>query len=68
MVRKNRLLNSGSGLGFVGSIGSYVRCDANDDSWFCKLTKFTSVIYMIISLIVVAFLIYYLVNTYVLKN
>ena len=67
MVRKNRL-SSSPGLGFVGGVGSFVRCDADDDSWFCNLTKFTSVISMIMSLIMVIFLIYYVVNTFILKN
>jgi len=67
MARKNRL-SSSPGLGFVGGVGSFIRCDADDDSWFCKLTKFTSVITMIISLIMTAYLIYYVVNTFILKN
>jgi len=67
MARKNRLA-SGPGLGFVGGVGSFIRCDTDDDSWFCKLTKFTSVITMIISLIMTAYLIYYVLNTFILKN
>ena len=47
-----------SNLGFFGGVGSMVTCDADDDSFFCQLTKFTSMIHQFISLIGILILIY----------
>lgn len=45
-----------SNFGF--GVGAGVRCDASDDSFFCQLTKFTSIISQFIFLISVLVLVY----------
>tara|TARA_Y100000741_G_scaffold82895_1_gene60869 strand:- start:637 stop:888 length:252 start_codon:yes stop_codon:yes gene_type:complete len=47
-----------SNLGFFGGVGSMVTCDADDESFFCQLTKFTSMIHQFISLIGLLIIIY----------
>ena len=47
-----------SNFGFGAGVGAGVRCDANDDSFFCQLTKFTSIISQFIFLISVLVLVY----------
>ena len=60
----------GGGPGFMlgAGVGSFMTCKSDDDSWFCKLTKFVSVIQMIIFLISIVVIIYMLFNYYVLKR
>ena len=47
-----------SNFGFGAGVGAGVRCDASDDSFFCQLTKFTSIISQFIFLISVLVLVY----------
>ena len=60
----------GGGPGFMlgAGVGSFMTCKSDDDSWFCKLTKFVSVIQMILFLISIVVIIYMLFNYYVLKR
>ena len=68
---KKETSNSGSGGGYLGSVGHFgggamgvVNCDADDDSWYCKLSKFYSGIMMIIMLIGLCIFLYVLYNMY----
>ena len=47
-----------SNLGFFGGVTSGVRCDADDNSFFCQLTKFTSIISQLLFLLGVLVVIY----------
>ena len=47
-----------SNFGFGAGVGAGVRCDASDDSFFCQLTKFTSIISQFIFLMSVLVLVY----------
>ena len=47
-----------SNFGFGAGVGAGVTCDASDDSFFCQLTKFTSIISQFIFLISVLVLVY----------
>ena len=47
-----------SNFGFGAGVGAGVRCDASDDSFFCQLTKFTSMISQFIFLISILVLVY----------
>ena len=47
-----------SNLGFFGGVTSGVRCDADDDSFFCQLTKFTSMITQLLFLLGILVIIY----------
>ena len=64
----NENSNSGGYLGSVGHFGGgamgVVNCDADDDSWYCKLSKFYSGIMMIVMLIGLCILLYVLYNMY----
>lgn len=61
-----------SNLGFFGGVGSYVSCDSDDTSFFCQLSKFTSMIQQFISLIGLLILMYvvykYVVGPSLFKN
>jgi hypothetical protein len=50
------------GSGIFGMFGTTVRCDANDNSMFCTLSKFVNVIIMIIFLCTVFYLLYFAFN------
>ena len=54
--------NTSGGFGglsnFGFGVGAGVRCDASDDSFFCQLTKFTSIISQFIFLFSVLFIVY----------
>ncbi len=56
----NQPSNNGGimGSGIFGMFGTTVRCEANDNSLFCSLSKFVNVIIMIIFLITIFYLIY----------
>lgn len=54
------------GSGIFGGITSGVTCKADDDSWYCSLTKFTSAITQILLLAVIAYLIYFVVTEYII--
>ena len=47
-----------SNFGFGAGVGAGVRCDASDDSFFCQLTKLTSMISQFIFLISILVLVY----------
>lgn len=55
-----------SNLGFFGGVTSGVRCDADDNSFFCQLTKFTSIISQLLFLIGVLVVIYIVGKTIIL--
>lgn len=62
---------NGSGGGYLGSVGHFgggamgvVNCDADDDSWYCKLSKFYSGIMMIVMLIGLCIFLYVLYKMY----
>ena len=69
MVKRGSSVGGG-GPGFMlgAGVGSFMTCKSDDDSWFCKLTKFVSVIQMILFLISIVVIIYMLFNYYVLKR
>jgi hypothetical protein len=50
------------GSGIFGMFGTTVRCDANDNSMFCTLSKFVNVIIMIFFLLGVLYLLYMAFN------
>jgi len=62
----SRMFSGGPSL-FLGG-GSFIMCKSDDNSWFCNLSKFVSVIQMIIFLIVIIILIYTLFKVYILKR
>ena len=62
----SRMFSGGPSL-FLGG-GSFIMCKSDDNSWFCNLSKFVSVIQMIIFLISIVVIIYMLFNYYVLKR
>ena len=49
------------GLGLFGGVGAYVRCSSDDTSFFCQLTKITSILTQIICIGVVCYLIYFFI-------
>ena len=70
MVKRGGAFGGSGGPGFMlgAGVGSFMTCKSDDDSWFCKLTKFVSVIQMILFLISIVVIIYMLFNYYVLKR
>ena len=54
-----------SNFGFLGGVGAGVSCDANDDSFFCQLTKFTSTISQLIFLISILVMVYFAAKVFV---
>jgi len=65
MIRMRGKKSSGNSmtplLGFFGGIGAYVRCSSEDTSFFCTLTKFTSILSQIIFIGVICYLIYFFI-------
>ena len=56
---ENQNTTSGGVLSNFGfGVGAGVRCDANDDSFFCQLTKFTSMISQFIFLLSILYVVY----------
>ena len=59
-------------FGFGGMVGAGVNCKSDDDSFFCSLTKFTSIISQLIYLIMVfgliVFVLFYFVFPFIRKN
>ena len=53
------------GSGVFGHFGSIVKCDAQDDSMFCTLSKMVSIIMMLMFLAFVVYLIYWFYNSFV---
>ena len=62
----------GSGLfqGFIGLFGiqSHVHCDADDHSFYCKLSKFTSGLLQFITLLTIFIIILYFLNIFVFSK
>ena len=56
-----------SSLGFIGGVGAHVGCSSDDTSFFCRLTKVTSILSQLIFLCVIGYLIYFLIKYYFLK-
>jgi hypothetical protein len=48
------------GSGIFGMVGSTVMCKAEDNSWFCSLSKLVSGLMMIIYLLFFVFIVIYL--------
>ena len=46
------------GSGIFGMFGTTVRCDANDNSFFCSVSKLVNLIMMFLFLAIVIYLIY----------
>ena len=51
---------AGAGLGMMSTTGNNVYCPLDNDSFFCQLSRFTSVLSMIIYILVVFALIVYI--------
>jgi hypothetical protein len=56
--------NSGGimGSGIFGMFGSTVHCDANNNSFYCSITKLVNLIFMFILLAIVFYLLYVVFN------
>ena len=50
------------GSGIFGMFGTTVRCDANDNSFFCSVSKLVNLIMMFLFLAIVIYLIYIAFN------
>ena len=66
---KSREINAGGNGGIMGSgifglirLGTTVRCEATDDSYFCQLSKLVNGLIMIILLIAILYLVYFVIN------
>lgn len=64
---KNGSDSSSTSGGYLSSVGHFgggvmgvVNCDADDDSWYCKLSKFYSSVMMIIFLIGLVVALYFI--------
>ena len=44
-------------VGFGFGVGAGVSCDSNDESFFCTLTKITSAVTQIVTLLMIAYFI-----------
>jgi hypothetical protein len=69
MARKggiNNIVNNGGilGSGVFGHFGSIVKCDAQDESMFCTLSKMVSIIMMLMFLAFVVYLIYWFYTSF----
>ena len=67
MVRSNNNNNSPNNGGIMGSgvfgmLGTTVRCDANDNSFFCSVSKLVNLIMMFFFLAMVVYLLYIAFN------
>jgi hypothetical protein len=64
MAKKGGILGSG----VFGHFGSIVKCDAQDESMFCTLSKIVSVIMMLMFLAFVVYLVYWFYNSFMSKT
>ena len=68
--KKSKDIRSGgfdmSNFSFFGGVGAGVSCDANDTSFFCQLTKFTSMISQILFLIGILVMVYFAMRFFIL--
>ena len=72
MVRTRRKKSSEKSmipsLGFFGGVGAHVGCSSDNTSFFCQLTKITSILTQIIFIGIVCYLIYFfIIKPYLLK-
>ena len=62
----NASMNNGNGgimgSGIFGMFGSTVHCDANNNSFYCSITKFVNLIIMFFFLCIVFYLLYIAFN------
>jgi hypothetical protein len=56
MVKRKNALSSMPNIPLSGMVGSFVTCNADNDSWFCSITKFVSLIQMVIFLCIIVYL------------
>jgi len=57
------------GLGFIAGVGAHVGCSSDDTSFFCRLTKFTSIISQLLFLGVIGYVIYlFIIKPYFLNK
>lgn len=69
-LRKNKsniLSSFGRPRLFMG-IGSYVTCKSDSNSFFCSLTKITSIIMQFIILGVICYVVYYIIRYHMLRK
>ena len=52
-------------LGFMAGVGAHVGCDANDNSFFCQLTKFTSIISQLLFLLSIIAMMYFVYKYFI---
>ena len=67
--RNARTTDSNPGLanlGFFGGVTSGVRCDADDDSFLCELTKFTSIITQLVFLISILAMVFFVLRVIIM--
>lgn len=70
-ANKNTNNSNGGYSGTVGNISGgvmgVVRCDADDDSWYCKLSKYYSAMMMVVSTIGILLVLFYIYVTFIRK-
>ncbi len=70
-MARARSSSSGGGIGgsgIFGVIGSTVQCRAEDTSFYCQLSKFTSMIVQILLLLAIAYFAYKFAAPYIVKG
>ena len=55
-----------SNFGFFGGVTSGIRCDADDSSFFCQLTKFTAIISQLLFLVGVVIMVFFIGKYFIL--
>lgn len=65
--KNNSSMNRPS-LGLIGGVGALVRCSSDDTSFFCRLTKFTSIISQLVFLGAIGYIIYLFIVRPYLSN
>ena len=64
--------SSSSATGLLGNLHTgvfgVINCDSKDDSFYCKFSKIFSMIMMVLTLCIIAFLIYTFVKPYIFKK
>ena len=56
MAKRKSTLSNMPNIPLSGMVGSFVTCKSDDDSWFCSITKFVSLIQMVIFLLIIVYL------------
>lgn len=61
-TNESNTTNTGPSFGGFGGMGSgimgVVRCDANDDSWYCTMSKYYSALMMVFGVLFLIYMIY----------